>query len=929
MTCAIVVASILSYVAIWSNSRGNVFAGRNVSCACRGVEDCYCIEGEIFEGTCPDTQNYMHCTRRVCNVCKIGSPPDCEPTLACNSPCTGGGDWTYFNGSYHTCDTPISCTSGEGCDDCTPPACPTGYTDVNPNNYCSTIRSDTSCSNGDDDCGDSCGSNTRKCYLKETNTSFVQANLSTDGPSSISMIVDGRTYSLSTDPNNPTPIELPAPGSSDVQLSVPTFTAPTTSRGANYYFQANNYGVDNEWKTWTNCSGVAGEDFCTEMPNSNNTQAFDPTSLTVNQVLKEGAVGQISAQYATLNKCDNELQYSSARVGYYKVDYIPDPPPDDPEIIFPDITMDRTPRGCSSLTYTGQDINNPLHVVFKTSDEDGSYDIQAATIWLSKDNTVPTTGTITGTYSGSSNQDLGIMIKKHGTDWSNPYIYVTNTSPFTFARITNEYVTVNGSNIARIYDVSVTEDSATAVTFDYKIEFLASSENLSGMYNVYGGALDTLMIDGNTLDQNYFISLTDWGIDLVNPVANDITQEIYDATRTNITWSVSDTISGIDRTVINAYRTGGLVTDNVTLYLPTAYTTSKGTVLLSSGSPVPDLDDIGLYEDTNAWIFTTSTGEKDRLSIGNNENGNILLYTTPYDKACNVASTSENLDLNPWIATRGGSIYSLNSISSPAKDVTSSTNLDGVFDTRTSMTKEKLDLGTELLATRNVNITSLIHSSAGAVRALHVVDENRVKSYWYSQLYKKFEEKRDGLTSFTKGSSDDATTDSCTGNKCYMFATGDIHIPSSYSCDVPTLFISEQNIYIEPDLESNGGLSGCIFLAKNNIYIGGGSYASNTKIQYDYIEGFFIADNQIIFSLADQAKSLRDGIEIYGGLIALGSNISDGNNAVLINRNLRLYNQTNPTLVITYDNRYANLSYIFFGTSTQLYKQEVGFKTGD
>jgi hypothetical protein len=148
-------------------------------------------------------------------------------------------------------------------------------------------------------------------------------------------------------------------------------------------------------------------------------------------------------------------------------------------------------------------------------------------------------------------------------------------------------------------------------------------------------------------------------------------------------------------------------------------------------------------------------------------------------------------------------------------------------------------------------------------------------------------------------------------------------------CNKPTIVASKRNIYIEPSIENGAGSSGCIFLAKNNIYVGAGEYLSNTKINYDYLEGFFIADNQIVFSLVDQARVLRDGIEVYGGLIAMGSNITDGSSAISIQRNMRLFNQTNPTLVVTYDNRYANLSYIFFGTSVQLYKQEVGFKTSD
>ncbi len=859
--------------------------------------------------TCPISGMGTFCGDTACGCAKRCSCGKIEGSNACNLTCD------------EFCAPP--CESDGSCD-CTAPACPTGYTETN--NGCA-ITTSTSCS-GEDDCGDSCSDN-RKCYLIEPNTTFIQSNGSTDGPSSVSMIVDDATYVLSTNPNNPTHIKLPANGSSDVQVSVPTFTAPTTSRGANYYFQANNYGVNDEWKTWTTCSGVDGEDFCTTMPNSNNTQPFVPTSKTVTQVLKENAMGQISAKYATTDKCTDTYKYSVAIEGYYVVDDIPEPPIIvDPEDLFPDITTDVTTRGCSSLTYTGQEINNPLHVVASSTDPNGNDEIQAMILWLSKDNTVPATGTITGTYSGSSNQDLGIMIRKNGSNWSNPYIYVTNTSPFTFAQLNGEYITVNGSNIARIYEVSVTQD--TDVTFDYKIEFLPSTENLSGMYNVYGGVLDSYMINGATIDQSYLQSLTDWGIDLVNPTVNDITQEVKDPANTYITWSVVDTISGIGRTVMNAYRTGGLSTSDVTLYIPTAYTVSKGLIQLNTDNTIPDEEQIGLYNDTNAWTFGSSTGEKDMLNIGGNESGNIYVYATPYDLACNTGSASENIDLNPWFATRGGTVYSTDNITSAVKNVSSNPLLEGVFNPKTQMTKEKIDLGTELLATTNTITSNLIHPELGTVRALSTEDSNYQRNYWYTQLLRKFDMQKSSLTSFTKSNSDESTKDSCTGTNCYMYSTENISIHSGYTCDVPTLFISEKDIYVEPNIQSESNLSGCMFLAKNNIYIGDGGHISDTKVKYDYVEGFFIADNQIIFSLSDGEKiyDIRDGIEIFGGLVAFGTNISNGS-AVSIERNMRLFNQTNPTLVVTYDNKYANLSYIFFGTFAQLYKQEVGFKTGD
>ncbi len=892
-------------ILLFSTTAQKVFA-----LACDSSQDesgCY----DPYAGDC-------NCTTHIKDTC-CGFLATCKQRADGCWTCTDSTNVCYPSGTYcdDGCCTQIVC-------DCTP-RCKTGSSFTYSGPLCSAGRSSCSESN---ECS-SCTDYGATCYYPETNLFFMQSNLSTDGPSSVSMIVDDVTYVLSTDPSKPTRIKLPTNGSSDVQVSVPTFTAPTTSRGANYYFQANNYGVNDEWKTWVSCSGTSGEDFCTTMPNSNNTQSFTPTSKTVNQVLKENAVGQISAKYATTDKCADTYKYSVAIEGYYVVDDIPEPPIIvDPEDLFPDITTDVTTRGCSSLTYTGQEINNPLHVVASSTDPNGNDEIQAMILWLSKDNTVPATGTITGTYSGSSNQDLGIMIRKNGSNWDNPYIYITNTSPFTFAQLSGEYITVNGSNIARIYDVAVTQDSD--VTFDYKIEFLPSTENLAGMYNVYGGVLDSYMINGSTIDQSYLQSLTDWGIDLVNPTVNDITQEVKDPANTYITWSVVDTISGIGRTVMNAYRTGGLSTSDVTLYIPTAYTVSKGLIQLNTDNTIPDEEQIGLYNDTNAWTFGSSTGEKDMLNIGGNESGNIYVYATPYDLACNTGSASENIDLNPWFATRGGSVYSAGNITVMAKDVSTTLSLDGVFSAKTLMTKEKIDLGTELLSARESIISKLQHSNtSGAVRALSAYDSVNIKNYWYPELLHALLERKDSLTQMTQ-----ITTSSqadCSGNNCYYNSTDentDLYIPQGYTCNKPTAIISSRDIYIEPNIESGDGFSGCIFLAKNNIYVGDGDYLSDTKIEYDYLEGFFIADNQILFPLVDNAPdiSYRDGVEIYGGLVALGTSTSN-DSAISVKRNMKLFNQTNPTLVVTYDNKYANLSYIFFGTFAQLYKQEVGFKT--
>ncbi len=1033
--------------------------------------------------------------------CTVTCTGDCEQrtggcTEGSGTAGCGYGLPTPDPGKAWCCPYQVTCTCTPGtCGGCTP-ICASGQSTTVSGPLCVT-GTNSSCT-GSNGCT-SCTLTGSACYYLETNTAFIQSNLSTDGPSSVSMIVDDVTYVLSTDPNNPTHIKLPANGSSDVQVSVPTFIAPTTSRGANYYFQANNYGVNDEWKTWTTCSGTDGEDFCTTMPNSNNTQSFVPTSKTVNQVLKENAVGQISAKYATTDKCADTYKYSVAIEGYYIVDTIPDE--DELEL---GTLGDITSKGCTSTTYTGQEINNPLHVVLSATDANNIEEIQAMILWFSKDDTVPTSmntattcspgyyyaaddiccptnttysngvciantaqkvctvsnsyrvsatqcckngttfngelctsnpyppilscisgyikvtsnlccpigsgydGTkctnptstpipatisycpsgkyvpsislccpletyydsishrcvssptpvacpigytsvaaeiccpINTTYqdgickkspagagSGATLEDAGIMIKKNGSTWDNPNIY-SNDSLNSWRLVPtnqdgNKYIKVNGVNALAIKNLLISQTSDVA--FNYDIELLADVDNLSGMYNVYGGVLDSYMINGAAVDQSYLQSFTDWGIDLVNPIVNDITQEVKDSTNTYVTWSVADTISGIGRTIMNAYRTEGSTTDDVTLYIPDTYTASKGSISLQQ---LPTIEDIGHYSGTNAWIFTSSTEEKDLLNIGDNEEGSINIYATTYDIACNTDSENEDIDLNPWFATRGGSVYSKENITATPKEVSATSSLDNVFSVKSQMTKEKIDLGTELLAIQEDIISKLTHSStSGAVRSISSYDSNDNKGYWFDTLMEGFGKYKNNSTEFTQITT--SVSADCMGDfSCYYISNPDedVHIPAGYTCDQPALIVSNRDIYIEPNIESGDGFAGCIFLAKNNIYIEGGEHLSTgDKVLYDLIEGFYIAENKIIISPADRAESLRDGLEIFGSIVAFGSEITDDTNAISIERSMRLFNQTNPALVISYDNRYLPMSTLYFGQQAIVQKQEIGFKS--
>ena len=809
----------------------------------------------------------------------------------CNGVIVGETGAEYPGSCYAIGGTCPSCT--RDCDStCTLPSCPNGYTDNTSLTSCTTVyKPKPSCDIGGEDCGTDCGSRTRNCYLLETNTAPSM-------PASVKIVVDNVTYNLSTNSNTPTRIKLPST-ESNVQVKEPTTTFPSTSNGGGYAFRGYNDGVNEEWSAIAGCSGVAGEDFCIE--GTNNTRNFVPTSKTVLQVLKENADGKIAGMYYTINKCNTNKLYSLPIEGYYEVDNIPDAD------ITIDISNDKTAKNCTSDTYTGLDINNPLKFNATITDPDSNNEIEALIIWLSKDETVPALVNITGTYTESNTNDFGIMIRKNAASWSTPLIYSTNTD--------NTWRLLTTTDKLAVQNLTITEGAEISISFG--LEFKPTTNNPSGLYNVYGTAVDSYMINNNVVDQSRIQDLFNWGIDLVNPTVNDIVQTVKDVNSIYLDWSAVDNESSIMRTVINGYRTGGTITNDLEMFLPTEYTTSKGTV---NPTQIPAEAEIGMFDDTNAWTFLNTSSQKDLVNVGENEGGMINTYVTAYDMGCNTNAQYEDINLNPWMTTKGGTVYSASGITNAPKDVAGLPALDGVF---VKLTSAELDTGTELISAKNDILPELLHPELKAVRAVNIYDSNDRKSYWFDHFKEKLATER------VSGATKIATpTSTCASGVCYVYSTNNITLNTGFECTSKILVMSEGNITINPDITSSSTSTGCIFVAKGNIYIGAGTYKTgvNTNVRYDYLDAYLMAQGQIIFNLADTDKSIRDGIEINGGLVAFGNGVTSGS-AINILRNLKLLNISNPTVVTNYDYKYPNIATQFFGVEAPIYKQEIGFKS--
>jgi hypothetical protein len=799
-------------------------------------------------------------------------------------------------------------------------------------------------------------------------------------PTGMNLTIDGQTYALSTSAVEPKVVKYPTTNATETNTKLhvlPTRTTPATASASGYRVEANDYGLGE----WMDFSCARGEDFCNE--GESNEYNFSPNTEPLLNVLREGAEGKIDGKYYDVNECDTTKVYSDPEEFYYRVN-------NNPDFSCPNIINneeDRTStRNCTSTTYTGTEVNNPLKFEIIGGDADNVDEVKGAIVWLSKDgtfNNIPDFPTIAGTYAYSDPNHIAVMIKQKDGSWDNsPLIYTADSSNgYNWGNITEDREIKIEDGTETVVMATVTSASGTVnggnVNFYIEITFheVTSGQTVypAGNYDVSGLVFDEhmLLASGTVVDQFYMATdcrAGGWNIDLIPPTFEDgspTTKTIYSRVL-GLLWNFNGTGSYASDAVINAYSY--TETEDVILESPPGYTN----ITLS---PPPPEAEIGIMGD-NAWhLINSPVGESydsnARINIGLNDDGTITFYVTGFDQACNYVvsdGSKTTINLNPWITSKGGLMYSEGNVGAAAKDYTAySTFINSVLR---KVTADELDIATEVVTSGSDTINDFIHPELEAVRANSVNNSNSQMSSWYEYFSNRLNEQmvKLGQSNFrlfgfpAGGISENKISDYCDREYCYMNienAGGNpLYIVPEYTyrpvpderrkeliCDKKTLIMASGDIHIEPDIISggDGNINGCIFVAGGNITVGAGDWVTQSKTtieetRYDYLDAFLIADGIIDLQLVDVREEdeygnetgsviyTRDGLEIYGGLVAFGENIPYGTSAVQANRSFGLWNAYIPTTAITWDPRYAKLAEAFFGPTSGMYKREVGFK---
>lgn len=596
-----------------------------------------------------------------------------------------------------------------------------------------------------------------------------------------------------------------------------------------------------------------------------------------------------------------------------------------------------TPLNFTSETNIGQELNNPLgiEIYSSTTNED------TFVYWMkSIDSPTPqVTYDISQGNTNVHNNTFGIMIKD-----SQIYISVYENEKWKW-KIPQyeEYISFFDSDSNEVARISVPEVDITTNTYEISFNQNLISD-ISGVreYSTLQTGNYMLMASiFNSISSPIYTNIAQLGVDLTKPEIESLTYEVIGEKEVEISWEVSDLEGGVDIALGDVYRPveGSFVRGPITYLGPDNVKEFPLEQMNSS-------DDVGNLEIDNCWkvygLGQRTLSRTENININQNTGGKFDFYIVVFDQSGNYKIKSIPVMISSWIITRGGNIFSKdgtyvgsrylaltpeanwaeNLWISPYPSQATSTQ---VFDSN------KADFTTEMLM-GEVEYTEQLNDIAYAdplkteylSGAFKLQIQSKEESLYYEYFRNKVLDSVEKIdveqTVFSQRASD-----YCTQDICALVSQEDIYFEEGFICDRKATFITRGNIYIEPDLLNGNEYSGCIFVAKGNIEIGEGEYKSRGSLtpRYDVVEGFLISDGEIIVQLSDQYVSVKDGLQLNGGMYAMGGEDA----SIHLLRNMRFEDRNiYPSIAVFNDSRYGKISEKIFGIEKNVNKQDVGFK---
>ena len=309
----------------------------------------------------------------------------------------------------------------------------------------------------------------------------------------------------------------------------------------------------------------------------------------------------------------------------------------------------------------------------------------------------------------------------------------------------------------------------------------------------------------------------------------------------------------------------------------------------------------------------TNISDVDEVDIVRNHDGRLDFEIVAVDRACNYTSvqTEQNLGV-PWVATRGGLVYSRGDINLPTgTDHVNYQNLNlQKFKDSDFAPDEQTGLGTEWVASGDDSMS--FERSGFEYESSNYINRIWQEKVQTSSFYEQLQELADLRGFDYYGPSGDMNTSNvdCHEEQKVYFVDGDLEV---YPEDFDGSVIGTRN-------------NGCIFVVSGDITLAeqdGVSAEAQTQGDgapyYNIVEGFFIADGEINVDFVQEDESRRDGLKVVGSLIAGSGGVDKEEHiygSIRLRRTLQLEdNMQYPTLIIFHDPRYMDIAKEAFGST--------------
>jgi hypothetical protein len=625
-----------------------------------------------------------------------------------------------------------------------------------------------------------------------------------------------------------------------------------------------------------------------------------------------------------------------------------------------------------SNTHTGTDLNNPLHMSMQYSDANGAGDIEALYVWWSafptgnfitvmKDFVTP--NKISDPSSGlegqtANNGSFGFLVSRDTeNNWTNyykPHIDVDEGVKEWVKEDSFSTITILGPDsndpMISISSIEITEEGNN-VSIEFNMEFLFGTlreQILNSRYGVWTLANDItgfLPFDSNetivdSADEFWTNSGTIWDVDLENPVVQgggEIAVSHIDENLISLTFAVRDDESNLASIRLDACKSGSIAGPLVI--------GSRDYLLASCdtvdwGSSNPDLnmgfDGVGLDNllgETPLNPGSDSYTTELVIDLNGNSDGSISYYLTFMDEAGNWAQDMEIHRLGNWVITSDGLVYGEDGVSSSTRPLANDNiwNPALVLETRYGFTETTADLTDQVLLGGPSTMTDFMGY-------LTRIDENnsfKVSNFPglyidspYDELRNVYDKRKERIANLEEVY---LTQDTILGDLttycetspdiCVLRREGetplDLNISSGFECNGKGLIMVSGDLNISPDIVNSNGSDACIFLVGGNVNIQKGNDKDNSVvgINYDLLEAFIMSSGDINI----EADNKPNGLAVQGGLVTLGT--------INNSRSISLdYRNTHPVIAVKGNAKYGLLSRILFGTQTDIFRVDIGFK---